>query len=77
MLALGAGLDTRQAMRDGVINGLIIANLKVQERVVLNRAPIAPIKTVAADKIERPGDVAAIALGENQQASIGHTLAEL
>src|SRR6185295_17984835 len=54
--ALRAGLDARQLMRNGEVDGLVVADLKVQAGMLLERAPIAAVERVGADKIERPGD---------------------
>src|SRR4051812_16683960 len=43
VLALGAGFDAGQLMLDRVIDRLVVADLEMQERVVLGRAPIAAI----------------------------------
>ena len=36
------------------------------------RAPVAAVERVAADEVERAGDVAAVALGHDQQHPVGH-----
>src|SRR5438132_995087 len=43
VFALGAGLDTLELAIDGELDGLVIAKLEMQERVVLDGAPMAPI----------------------------------
>src|SRR5438477_6090361 len=40
VLALGAGLDTLELAIDGKLDGLVIAALEMQERVVLDGAPM-------------------------------------
>ena len=52
VLALGAGLDARELVRDRVLDGLIVAELEMQERVMLDRAPVAAVERVAADEID-------------------------
>ena len=47
VLALRAGLDAFRAPRDRKIDGLIIANLEMQERMMLDRAPVAAEQRVA------------------------------
>ena len=59
VLALRAGLDARQAVGDGPIDRLVVAELEMQERLLLDRAPVAAVERVGADEIERAGDVAA------------------
>src|ERR1700722_14668497 len=41
MLAPGAGLDAGELAGDGVFDRLVIADLEMQERMVLDRAPMA------------------------------------
>ena len=60
MLALGAGLDARELVRDGIVDGLIVADLEMQERMMLDGAPMAadrayrePMKLIAP-AIQRP-----------------------
>ena len=60
VLALGAGLDARQAVRDRVVDRLIVADLEMQARMMLDRAPVAAVEAIAADEVERAGDVAAV-----------------
>src|SRR5215468_350419 len=52
VLALGAGLDPRQPMRNGKLDRLVVADLEMQTGVVLDGAPIAPIETVATDQMQ-------------------------
>ena len=44
VLALRAGLDPREPMRDRVVDRLVVAELEVQERVVLDAAPVAAVE---------------------------------
>src|SRR5450759_4374554 len=46
VLALGAGLDARQSVGDRVFDGLIVAQLEMQERMVLDGAPVAPVDRI-------------------------------
>ena len=48
MLALGAGLDAGELVLDGVLDGLVVAELEMQERVVLDRAPVAAEQRIAS-----------------------------
>src|SRR3954469_19899665 len=41
VLALGAGLAPAQAALNGKVDGLVVANLEVQERMMFDRAPVA------------------------------------
>ena len=47
VLALRAGLDALEAVRDRIVDGLVIANLEMQERMMLDRAPMAAIERIA------------------------------
>src|SRR5690242_16974479 len=48
----------------------------MQERHILDAAPIATVERVPADQIERARDRTAIALGKKQQHLVRHSLAE-
>src|SRR5262245_17955826 len=63
VLALGAGLDPGELMLDGVLNRLIIAEFEMQERMVLDGAPVAAEQRVRADEVDGAGDPAPLALG--------------
>ena len=67
MLALGTGLDAAQTVTKGKVDGLIIAQLEVQARVMLDTAPVAPEERVAPDEVERPGNIAPVSLGQHQR----------
>src|SRR3546814_4565746 len=45
-----------QAMGDGVVDRLIIAQLEMEEGHVLRAAPIAAVERVRADQVQGPGD---------------------
>ena len=51
VLALRAGLDARELVGNRVVDGLIVAQLEMQERMVLDGAPVA-----AVDRIVRRGN---------------------
>ncbi len=76
VLALRAGLDPLQAVADRVIDRLIITHLEVQERMVLDRAPVAPEQRLRADEIDGPRDPASLALRHHQQHVVAHGLAD-
>ena len=76
MFALRASLDFFQAMANGKFNGLMIADFKMQKRVMLDRAPMATIKCIAADKVNRSGNRLVVSIGKNQQNFVGHGRAE-
>src|SRR5215208_6554350 len=76
VVALRARLDARQAPRDREVDGAVVADLEVQERVVLDAAPVAAIKTRVADQVERARDGAAIAARHHEQDALREALAE-
>ena len=76
VLALRAGLDPRELVLDREIDRLIVAQLEMQERVVLDRAPVAAVERVAADEVDRARDVAPGALRHHQQHLVAHGLAD-
>ena len=47
----------------------------MQEGYVFQRAPLAAVKGVAADEVQRPGDGCSLAIGHDQGDAIGHRLA--
>ena len=71
VFALRAGLDPGQLVLDRVVDGLIIAELEMQKRVVLDGAPVAAIDRVAADEIDGAGNPAAGAAAPSP-AGCGH-----
>ena len=75
VLALGACFDAGELVLDGVLDRLVIAKLEVQERMVLDGAPVAAKQGVGADEVDGPGDPAPVALGHHQQDTIAHLLA--
>src|SRR3569833_3523405 len=48
VLALGAGFDPAQSVPDGIVDGLVVADLEMQERVMLDGAPVAAVQRVGA-----------------------------
>src|SRR5262249_27332992 len=74
MLALGAGLDAGEPMSDRVFDRLVIADLEMQERMVLGRAPMTAEQRAVADEVDRPGDEAAPALRHDQDGLLRHGL---
>src|SRR6266704_773775 len=50
--------------------------LEMQERVVLDRAPMASIERMGADEIDRAGDETSGPSGHDQENAIGHRLAD-
>src|SRR6202045_1727091 len=47
--ALPARLTARELVRDGIVDSLVIAQLEMQERVMLDRAPMAAEQCLRAD----------------------------
>ena len=64
VLALGSGLNRREPIANDPFDGAIIAELEMQERPVFDGSPIASVKCVAADEIERSGNRPATIQGE-------------
>jgi inorganic pyrophosphatase len=65
-----------QLALDGEVDGLVVADLEMQEGVVLDAAPVAAVEGVGADEVDRAGDVAAAAAGHDQEDVVGHALAD-
>ena len=53
--SLRAGLHVLEAVGDGVVDGLVVARLEVQKRVMLDAAPVPSEEGVAADEIQCAG----------------------
>src|SRR5712672_2641612 len=75
VLALRTGLDGFQTAPDRKVDGLIIADLEMQERMMLDRAPVAAEQRIGTDEIDGAGDPAALAPGHHQQHVLRHALA--
>src|SRR5690606_14156614 len=76
VLALRARLHTGKAALDRKVDGLIVAAFKMQEGVMLYRAPVASVKRIAADEVQRTGDIAPVAPGHDEKRIIRHALAD-
>ena len=76
MLALGTGFDTVEPEPDRDLDRLMVTELEMQVRVLLQQAPIAAIEGIGADEIERGSDVAPILPGQHQQDPVGHALVD-
>src|SRR4051794_13552141 len=61
-------------MLDGVLDGLIVTQLEMQERMMLDGAPMPSIERVGADEVQGACDPAARALRHDQQDAIAHRL---
>src|SRR3954471_4741681 len=77
VLALCARLDIRQAAFDGEVDRLIVADLEMQEGMMLYRTPVAAEQRVRSDEVDRARDPAIVAARHHQQHVIAHGLADL
>src|SRR5216684_1181152 len=76
VLALRPGFDPGKPMRNRIFDGLIITQLKVEERVMLDGAPMASIERMGADEIDGTGNETSRPSGHDQENAIGHGLAD-
>src|SRR5690349_2426509 len=76
MLALRTGFDNLQLVLDRKIDRLIVADLEMQERMMLDRAPVAAEQRIRADKIDGARDPSAVAPGHDQENVLAHALAD-
>src|SRR5712692_4271509 len=76
VLALGAGLDAGELVLDGELDRLVIAELKMQEWMILDTTPIAAEQRIGADEVDGAGDPTSIALGHHQEDAVAHLLAD-
>ncbi len=77
VFALCAGLDALQTALDCEVDSLIVADLEVEERVMLDRTPVAAEQRVRSDKIDCARDPFFVALCHHQQHVVGHGIADL
>src|SRR5262245_34137672 len=76
VLSLRARLDPFQLPVDGEIDRLVIADLEMQEGMVLDAAPVAAVERIGADEVDRTGDVAAAAARHHQKDVVAHPFAD-
>src|ERR1700712_4308069 len=74
--ALCPCLDAGEAPRDRLVDCLVVTQLEMQERLVDERAPIAPVERVATDEIERAGDRHALGISQDEQDLLTHPLTD-
>jgi hypothetical protein len=63
-------------MVDRPLDRLVIAKLEVQERHLLDGAPITAVERVGTDEVERAGDRRFVAVSEEEQEPVAHSLAD-
>src|SRR5690606_5582931 len=68
--------NARQLVGDRVLDGLVITDLEVKVRMVLDGAPVAAVEAITADQVERSRDIAASPLCHDEQTPVPHDLAE-
>src|SRR5580698_1744092 len=76
VLPLRAGLNRLQATADRKVDGLIIADFEMQERMMFDRTPVAAEQGVGADEVDGACNPAPLAPGHHQQYVLGHALAD-
>src|SRR5262249_14289308 len=62
--------DALDPMPDRVFDGLVVAQLEMQARVVLDGAPVAAVEAVAADHVQRAGDRFFATPRDHEQAAL-------
>ena len=76
VLALRAGLDAGEAVGNRIIDGLMVADLEMQEGVILDAAPVAAVERVGAAEINGAGDMAPGSLRHHQHDAFAHRRAD-
>src|SRR5262249_15476858 len=76
MLPLSAGLDASELVLDRILDGLIVAELEMQERMMFYGTPMAAEQGVRADEIDGSGDPTSVSFRHHQQDAIPHLLAD-
>jgi hypothetical protein len=59
---------------DGEIDGLIIAQLEMQAGVILDAAPVAAVKRLAPDEVQRARHRLPVAFGQHQKHVVAQRL---
>src|SRR3990167_4098538 len=77
VLALRAGLHPGESALDREFDRLMVADLEMQERAILDPSPIAPIERVAADEVERAGDRASVGFSDDHHDFRRHRFGDL
>ena len=70
--SLGSGLKEREAMVDGVFDGLVVTEFEVQEAVVLEASPVTSEEGIAFTVVDASGAPFLIVPGHNQYYIITH-----
>ena len=65
-LAAGARLEAADALARAVVDRRVVADVEVEEAVLLERPPVAAVEDVALPDVDRAGDVAA-----GERAAVG------
>ncbi len=77
VLSLRSGLDDSQTLFDRIVDGLMVANFEMQERMVFDTAPVAAKDARAADKVDGASYVAALPLCHHQKDVLCHQLSNM
>src|SRR5262249_38657519 len=67
---------TAKLVLDRVVDRVVVANLEMQERVLLDAAPVAAEQDIGADEVDGARNPAIVALGHDQQDAVAHLLAD-
>src|SRR5215471_8783779 len=73
VLALRSGLHAQELALNGVLDRLVIAELEMQEGMMLDGAPMPSEQRVGADEIDGTCDPAPRALGHDQEDAVAHS----
>src|SRR5919112_1372341 len=76
MLPLRPGFDPIEPVGDGEGDGLVVADLEMQEWMILDAAPVASVEAPVSDEVNGARDVAPAALGHHQEQPVRHALAD-
>ena len=71
VLAAGAALEDLHAAGDALVDRVVVADVEVQERVLLEAAPIAAVEMRRRGDVEGAGDELAVALGATTSSASG------
>src|SRR5712672_306525 len=76
VLALSAAFEHLNAARDAVFDDLVVTGFEMKHRMMLESAPIAPVKRRGVTHVEGGGNRPAFAIGEHENEIVRHRLSE-
>ncbi len=76
VLALRSSFHAIKPVGDRIFDGLVVASLEMQKRMVFQAPPIASIQGITANKVERSGNGLSGPLTQDKQYTLCHALSD-